>query len=94
MYGVWGDADTDGGPGLVGEASASIGKHCYGDAVSLFRPHDVNDVLYIAFTGNDALPGPDGAKWNATSFHEFEKSLQAQGDRLIARIGRGTSGGK
>lgn len=54
--------------------------------------HDENDVLYIAFPGADAVPGPDGAKWNAASFEEFEASITGLGDKLIARIGGGVPG--
>lgn len=48
---------------------------------------DENDVLYIAFPGKDAVPGPDGAKWDAGSFDEFESSIQGLGDKLVQRIG-------
>ncbi|KAJ2983003.1 hypothetical protein NQ176_g1009 [Zarea fungicola] len=87
VYGFWGDADTDVGPGLVGEAADSIGRYCYGNAVDYYHAHDDNDVLYIAFTGHDAVLGPDDAKWDAESFDEFQRSIQAQGDRFISRIG-------
>lgn len=90
MYGVWGDTNGDDGPPLIGEVSDSLGRACYGDDVNGNQAHDDNDVLYIAFTGKDAVPGADGAKWNADSFDDFEQSLQAQGDALIAKIGGGS----
>lgn len=48
--------------------------------------HDENDVLYIAFTGDDAVPGKNGAKWDAQNYEEFEESIQSLGDKLIQRI--------
>lgn len=48
--------------------------------------HDEPDVLYIAFTGRDAVPGADGADWAAGNFDDFHESLEAQGSELIKRI--------
>lgn len=86
FYGVWGDTNGDDGPPLVGEVSLSLGQACYGRAVNGNAAHDTNDVLYIAFKGSNAVPGANRAKWNAKSFTEFEASLQAQGDSLIAKL--------
>ena len=49
--------------------------------------HTEHDVLYIAFEGADAVPGPDGANWKAKTKEEFEASLAPLGDKLIQRIG-------
>ncbi|KAJ2970506.1 hypothetical protein NQ176_g8153 [Zarea fungicola] len=87
FYGVWGDGNEDDGPASVGEASAILGRHCYGDTMDVFHSHLENDVLYIAFTGHHAATGVHGANWNATTFEEFQESLQAHGNRLISRIG-------
>ncbi|KAH0524326.1 hypothetical protein TsFJ059_006854 [Trichoderma semiorbis] len=87
FYGVWGDTNGDDGPPLVGEVSDSLGRACYGNAVNGNAAHDPNDVLYIAFTGNDAVPGANGANWAASSFSAFESSLGSLGDQLVARIG-------
>jgi hypothetical protein len=54
--------------------------------------HNATDVLYIAFTGSDAVPGADGAAWNASSAGAFEDSVKSLGDKLVARIG-GSGGG-
>ncbi|CEJ82058.1 Putative Glycoside hydrolase family 75 protein [[Torrubiella] hemipterigena] len=94
IYGVWGDTNGDDGLPLIGEVSVSLGHACYGDAVNGNQAHDANDILYIAFTGQDAVPGADGAKWDSATFDEFEASLQAQGDRLIAKLGSGTGTAK
>ncbi|KAH8128207.1 hypothetical protein ACSS6W_010988 [Trichoderma asperelloides] len=91
FYGVWGDTNGDDGPPLVGEVSDALGRACYGNAVNGNAAHDANDVLYIAFTGASAVPGAKGADWSASSFDQFEASLGALGDSLVARIG--SSGG-
>ncbi len=51
------------------------------------QAHDENDILYIAFTGSDAVPGANGANWDAGNFDSFETSLGSLGDRLVQRIG-------
>ena len=50
--------------------------------------HDPADVLYIAFEGDSAVPGPSGAAWTAKSSGEFQshKGFNALGDRLVAGI--------
>lgn len=58
------------------------------------QTHDENDVLYIAFTGSNAVPGADGAQWDADGFDTFESSLASIGDRLLQRIGGGNDGGR
>ena len=86
FYGVWGDTNGDDGPSLVGEVSLSLGQACYGRKVNGDAAHDENDVLYIAFKGSNAVPGAKGANWKAKNFSEFESSLHAQGDKLVANI--------
>ncbi|KAM7221568.1 glycoside hydrolase [Rhypophila decipiens] len=89
FYGIWGDTNGDDGDHpLVGETSLALATACYGQSMNGNNGHDENDVLYIAFPGADAVPGANGAQWNAGSFDEFEKSIGALGDRLVAaRIG-------
>lgn len=48
--------------------------------------HDAADVLYLAFTGDKAVPGPRGAAWRAKSYAEFGESVRALGDRLVGSI--------
>lgn len=50
--------------------------------------HDQADVLYLAFDGNDAVPGPNGAAWKAKSATEFQanKKFNDLGDRLVQRV--------
>ncbi|OAA62393.1 glycoside hydrolase family 75 protein [Akanthomyces lecanii RCEF 1005] len=86
FYGVWGDTNGDDGPPLVGEASLTIGEACYGKGINGNNGHDENDVLYIAFRGNQAVPGANGAAWTAKTFTEFENSLAKIGDKLVKGI--------
>lgn len=83
---MWADTNGDDGAPLVGEASLSLGQACYGRSVNGGTAHDPNDVLYIAFAGSGAVPGPDGANWGASSFDEFEASLASLGDSLVANL--------
>lgn len=75
---------------MVGEASLALATACFGRrGINGNSGHEATDVLYLAFVGRDAVPGARGAKWAADSFAEFEESITALGDRLVARIGRG-----
>lgn len=87
IYGVWGDTNGNDGPPLVGEASISLATACYGkENINGDSGHDENDVLYIAFPGTDAVPGANGAKWNAQSYNEFANSIQWLGDKLVNKL--------
>ncbi|KAI8958115.1 glycoside hydrolase family 75 protein [Daldinia sp. FL1419] len=87
IYGVWGDENGDDGEkSVVGEASISLATACFGKGMTGNNGHDENDVLYIAFTGKDAVPGKNGAKWDAQNYKEFESSIRDLGDELIKRI--------
>ncbi|KAF4584141.1 putative chitosanase precursor [Ophiocordyceps camponoti-floridani] len=93
VYGIWGDTNGDDGKkAMVGEASISLATACYGDSVDGDQGHDENDVLYLAFPGEAAVPGPDGAAWNASDPLEFERSLEPIGDMLVSGIGDVSSG--
>lgn len=86
IYGVWGDTNGDDGPPLVGEASLAVGTACFGrENIGGNNGHDQEDVLYIAFAGEEAVPG-DKADWKAASYEEFEKSIVEIGDRLVASL--------
>ncbi|KAI0173552.1 glycoside hydrolase family 75 protein [Hypoxylon sp. FL1284] len=87
IYGVWADENGDDGEkSVVGEASISLATACYGkDNISGNNGHDQNDVLYIAFTGKDAVPGKK-ANWAAKNYDQFESSIQDLGNTLIKRI--------
>lgn len=93
IYGVWGDENGDDGPqSMIGEASISLATACFGKGINGNAGHDENDVLYIAFPGDDAVPGKNGAKWNAQNYNDFEASITGLGDRLIKRISGGGGG--
>lgn len=51
--------------------------------------HGEPDVLYIAFTDKDAVPGAEGARWDAATAEDFQTSIKGLGDKLIQRIGGG-----
>ncbi|KAM0342018.1 hypothetical protein ACHAPU_009746 [Fusarium lateritium] len=87
IYGVWGDTNGDDGEKpVVGEASISLATACFGKEVNGNSGHDETDVLYVAFTGHDAVPGGRGADWAASTYDEFNASITPLGDKLIQRI--------
>ncbi|KAN0072414.1 chitosanase, partial [Elaphomyces granulatus] len=84
FYGVWGDTN---GADNTGEVSISLATACFPNAgITGNNGHDAHDILYIGFTGQTAVPGKNGAKWDATSFEEFEASLTLIGDSLVAKV--------
>jgi hypothetical protein len=87
FYGIWGDMKGDyGDAAMVGEASISLATACYGMDMNGNHGYDGDDVLYLAFPGEDAVPGADGAKWDARNFDEFEASIGDLGDKLMKRL--------
>lgn len=93
IYGVWGDENGDDGEfPMVGEASISLATACYGTDMNGNNGHAENDVLFIAFPGSDAVPGADGATWDASGYETFEESISSLGDKLIERLGGSSSG--
>ena len=76
----------DDGKPLVGEASISLAKACYGDGMNGDSGHEDDDVLYIAFPGSIDDTVHKHAKWAAGSSDDFESSIEEVGDRLIARL--------
>lgn len=88
VYGIWGDTNGDDGiHPMVGETSLSLATACEGDSMNGDNGYDGTDVLYVAFLGKDAVPGPEGADWTASDFQGFEKSISGLGDRLVQRVG-------
>lgn len=87
FYGVWGDENgDDDNEALVGEAAISLAKMCCPqDDPNADQGCNGNDFMYIAFTGDDAVP--QDADWGAQSAEDFEASLQTLGDKLVSRIG-------
>ncbi|KAI2615141.1 glycoside hydrolase family 75 protein [Hypoxylon sp. NC1633] len=87
IYGIWGDSNGDDGVNSrVGEASISLATLCFGHGVNGEVGYDREDVLYIGFTGRDAVPGTS-ANWQAADHEAFEASITKLGDKLIKRIG-------
>ncbi|KAI5457027.1 fungal chitosanase of glycosyl hydrolase group 75-domain-containing protein [Mariannaea sp. PMI_226] len=90
VLGVWGDENgSDNAHPVVGEASISLATLCFGKGMNGNNGHGENDVLYIAFTGKDAVPGAS-ANWAATSADQFEQSISELGNKLVAKIGGGS----
>ncbi|KAM0327181.1 hypothetical protein ACHAQA_006313 [Verticillium albo-atrum] len=88
FYGIWGDTNgDDGDEAMVGEASISLATLCFGRSVNGNSGHDDNDVLFIAFKGEDAVSGADGADWAAANATVFQRSITELGDKLVERIG-------
>lgn len=71
---------------MIGESSISLATACFGKSITGNNGHEETDVLYIAFTGTKAVPGANGAKWNAASYADFEASIQALGDSLVSGL--------
>lgn len=91
-YGVWADENgPDDDHAMVGEASIALATLCFpDDGISGNNGHSDKDVMYIAFSGDDAVPG-QSADWNAGSKEDFEASLAATGDKLVQTIGQSGS---
>lgn len=88
IYGIWGDTNGDDGVNSrIGEASVSIATLCFGKGVDGEVGYDKEDVLYIGFTGSDAVPGAS-ANWKAANENAFQSSIKSLGDKLIRRIGK------
>ncbi|KKK16948.1 hypothetical protein ARAM_003763 [Aspergillus rambellii] len=82
-YGIWGD--TNGGD-LTGEASISLAKLCFPDqGISGDNGHTDDDVLYLGFTGSNAVPG-NNADWAAENAQAFEESIKGLGDQLVSSL--------
>ncbi|KAI1479408.1 glycoside hydrolase family 75 protein [Daldinia sp. EC12] len=86
IYGIWGDTNGDDGVNpRVGEASISIATLCFGHDFDGEVGFDEEEILYIGFTGTEAVPGPS-ANWTADDENQFQSSISSLGDRLIERI--------
>lgn len=87
VYGIWGDMNGDDGPRpMVGEASLALVTACGGNGISGANGIDEETALLLGFTGEEAVPGPDGADWAAKDFDAFERSIEGLGNRLVERI--------
>ncbi|KAI1799204.1 glycoside hydrolase family 75 protein [Daldinia bambusicola] len=87
VYGVWGDTNGDDGENpRIGEASISVATLCFGHDFEDEVGFNEEKILYIGFTGTEAVPGPN-ASWMAKDENEFESSISSLGDRLVERIG-------
>ncbi|KAJ5110399.1 hypothetical protein N7532_000934 [Penicillium argentinense] len=77
--------DTN-GEDSTGEASISLAQMCFpDDDTNGNNGHGQEDVLYLGFTGKDAVPGND-ANWQAGDRNAFEDSIKVLGDKLVAGL--------
>ncbi|KAK0630312.1 fungal chitosanase of glycosyl hydrolase group 75-domain-containing protein [Bombardia bombarda] len=61
VYGIWGDTNgDDGDKPMVGEASLALATACEGPSMTGNNGYDGTNILYVAFRGHDAVPGPKG----------------------------------
>jgi hypothetical protein len=89
FYGFWGDSNgSDGQKPVIGEASISMARLCFGSSMTNDNGHDEADVMYIAFTGQEAVLGKNGAAWRAKTSLEFQNdaAFNKLGDKLVRRI--------
>ncbi|KAK2879398.1 hypothetical protein FQN49_000916 [Arthroderma sp. PD_2] len=89
FYGIWGDTNgnTD-----TGEVSISLAQACFPEHnLTGDNSYEGHDVLFVAFKGEDAKPGINGADWKADNFNTFEESLADVGDRMVAKISKEAS---
>lgn len=83
-YGVWGDTNQE---PTTGETSISLAQLCFpNEGLNGDFGHGKKDVLYIGFTGDQAVPGKTGANWKAKNVHDFEASIKALGDKLVSQL--------
>ncbi|KAK4231667.1 fungal chitosanase of glycosyl hydrolase group 75-domain-containing protein [Podospora fimiseda] len=96
VWGVWGDINgDDGDKPVVGEVSIALGTACYGERnITGGNGYDGEDVLYLGFTGDEAVPGGGGANWTAGDFEGFEKSIRGLGERMVLKMLSEDSGGR
>ena len=50
------------------------------------KGHGAFDVMYIAFQGENAVPGGKGAAWTTQDSKVFEDSIKQLGDQLVAGL--------
>ncbi|KAI5794030.1 fungal chitosanase of glycosyl hydrolase group 75-domain-containing protein [Pyronema domesticum] len=93
-YGVYGDTNGCDDNNFTGEASLSLGQICFpNEGLNGDNGHTGHDVLYLAFTGTEAVPGPNGANWKTSDPKVFEASIKALGDKMIAKVLGGSTPG-
>ena len=68
LYGIWGDSN---GEDSTGEAPISLAQMCFpDDNINGDNGHGQEVVLYLGFTGKDAVPG-SSADWKAKDRNAF-----------------------
>ncbi|OAQ60363.1 glycoside hydrolase family 75 [Pochonia chlamydosporia 170] len=83
-YGIWGDTNQE---PTTGEASIALAKLCFpNEHLTGDNGHGAKDVMYIGFAGDKAVPGKNGANWKTKNTQDFEASIKALGDKLVAGL--------
>ncbi|KAJ5771557.1 hypothetical protein N7520_002086 [Penicillium odoratum] len=83
LYSIWGDTN---GADSTGEASISLAQMCFpDDDVNGNNGHDQDDILYLGFIGQNAVPGTS-ADWDGADRDTFEASIKDLGDNLVAGL--------
>ncbi|KAK6360057.1 hypothetical protein TWF730_006211 [Orbilia blumenaviensis] len=86
LYSVWGDTNGCDDNNFTGEASISLAQLCFpNEGLNGNKGHEAHDVLYLAFTGSDAVVGPSNANWKARSPSDFQNSLKSFGDSILTK---------
>ncbi|KAJ5949758.1 hypothetical protein N7454_001342 [Penicillium verhagenii] len=83
IYGIWGDTN---GEDSTGEASISLAQMCFpDDDINGENGHEADDVLYLGFIGQYAVPG-ESADWGGGDRDTFESSIKDLGDKLVSGL--------
>lgn len=83
LYGIWGDTN---GYDSTGEASISLAQMCFpNEGLNGNNGHGPDDVLYLGFIGQNAVPG-SSANWKAGDRNAFEESIKKLGDKLVSGL--------
>ncbi|KAF3290739.1 hypothetical protein TWF970_000005 [Orbilia oligospora] len=86
FYSVWGDTNGCDDNNFTGEASISLAQLCFpNEGLNGNKGHTAHDVLYLAFTGSDAVVGPSNANWKTKSASDFQNSLKTFGDSILTK---------
>ncbi|KIM76821.1 glycoside hydrolase family 75 protein [Piloderma croceum F 1598] len=87
FYSVFGDTNGCDDADFTGEASYALANLCFpGHGLNGDKGYTGHNILYIAFMADDAVPGPDGADWQAKDRNTFETSLAKFGGKLVSSI--------
>ena len=71
---------------LISEARLSLAQACFpNDEIICDNGHDQTEVVYIAFTGDEAASGSN-VTWAAINFEDFEASITDLANSLVQNL--------